>query len=356
MKKPIQIQIEGTRTKGLASPFTRSTSTLLLITLALACFPLSPAARAVLPAPGGGYPDENTAVGGDALFSLTTGVYNTAIGFNALYSNTTGQVNTAIGGGVLITNTTGSGNTAVGGGALYYNTIGGYNTAVGNGALAGNDRASSNTAVGSEALSNNLTGNLNIALGAGAGNSNIGGNNNIYIGNHGVWWDESNTIRIGGDAGIGYGPQTATFIAGITGVSVINGDPVVIDANDQLGTIPLANLQGPPGVAGPAGATGAMGPAGPQGQAGATGAIGPAGPQGPAGAVGATGAAGATGAVGPQGPQGPAGDASVSGAFITLAANATPPPGFTLMGTTTVTYRDTQNVIHDSTARLYRKN
>jgi hypothetical protein len=60
--------------------------------------------------------------------------------------------------------------------------------------------------------------------------------------------------------------------------------------------------------------------------------------------------------VGPQGPQGPAGDALVSGAFLTLAANATPPPGFTLLGTTTITYRDTHNVNHDATAKLYQKN
>jgi hypothetical protein len=46
----------------------------------------------------------------------------------------------------------------------------------------------------------------------------------------------------------------------------------------------------------------------------------------------------------------------VSGAYLTLAATAPAPDGFTLVGTTTITYRDTQNVIHDSTARLYRKN
>src|SRR5205814_2838606 len=62
----------------------------LLITLALACFALSPIARAVSPAPDGGYANFNTAEGQDALFSLTTGGFNTANGFNALYKNTTG--------------------------------------------------------------------------------------------------------------------------------------------------------------------------------------------------------------------------------------------------------------------------
>src|SRR6266496_1397597 len=60
----------------------------LLIALTLACFALSPTARAVLPAPDGGYPGSNTAEGTNALFSLTFGSSNTAIGFDALYHNT----------------------------------------------------------------------------------------------------------------------------------------------------------------------------------------------------------------------------------------------------------------------------
>src|SRR5437773_11101652 len=67
----------------------------LLIPLALAWFALSPTARAVLPAPDGGYPNANTAEGTDALFSLTTGYGNTANGIQALYFNTTGNDNTA---------------------------------------------------------------------------------------------------------------------------------------------------------------------------------------------------------------------------------------------------------------------
>ena len=66
----------------------------LLIPLVLACFGLSPA-RAVSPAPDGGYPNGNTAEGDNALFSLTSGAYNTAIGFDALVFNTTGNYNTA---------------------------------------------------------------------------------------------------------------------------------------------------------------------------------------------------------------------------------------------------------------------
>ncbi len=61
-------------------------------------------------------------------------------------------------------------------------------------------------------------------------------NNNIDIGNLGVA-AESNTIRIGGDLGLGLGSQTATYIAGIFGVSVPNGLGVVVDSTGHLGTV-----------------------------------------------------------------------------------------------------------------------
>ena len=67
--------------------------TISLIALTLGCFALSPTARAVDPPPDGGYPNQNTAEGEDALFSLTTGADNTAMGFDALDSNTTGSDN-----------------------------------------------------------------------------------------------------------------------------------------------------------------------------------------------------------------------------------------------------------------------
>ena len=73
----------------------RSRLALLLIPLVFACFALSPDGRAVSPPPDGGYPNNNTAEGSDALFSLTTGTDNTAIGFDALYSNTGGGASSA---------------------------------------------------------------------------------------------------------------------------------------------------------------------------------------------------------------------------------------------------------------------
>jgi hypothetical protein len=89
-----------------------------------------------------------------------------------------------------------------------------------------------NTAVGARA-SDNQSGNYNIALGYAAGTRTTG-SNNIVIGDIGVE-GESNTIRIGGD-GFGGGPQTAAFIAGISGTAVV-GDAVVVDGNGQLGTV-----------------------------------------------------------------------------------------------------------------------
>jgi Chaperone of endosialidase len=206
---------------------------LTTILLVLACFALSPSARAVVPPPDGGYPNQNTAEGKDALFRLTTGFGNTALGFNALNANTTGNLNTATGRNALLTNTTGIFNTADGSAALFSNTTGNFNTATGRIALLSNTTGTGNTADGIGALSGNTTGKENIALGAAAGDNLTTGDNNIDIGNEGIA-DEANTIRIG-DPEV----QTATFIAGIRGTTTGNGDAitVVIDSAGQLGTM-----------------------------------------------------------------------------------------------------------------------
>src|SRR5436190_731879 len=136
----------------------------LLIPLVLAWFALSPTARAVLPAPDGGYPNNNTAEGFNALFSLTTGYNNTANGVNALLFNTSHD-NTATGFQALSLNTTGHDNTANGGGALQNNDTGYYNTANGVNALFSNNTGYENTANGVDALYSNTTGLINAANG-----------------------------------------------------------------------------------------------------------------------------------------------------------------------------------------------
>jgi hypothetical protein len=230
------------------------------ILLALGCFSLPPTARALRPPPDGAYPNETTAEGKDALFSLTTGFGNTALGFNALNANTTGNLNTATGRNALLNNTTGVNNTADGSAALTSNTTGNFNAATGRVALSSNTTGSGNTANGFSSLSsnttgeqntasgvaallNNTTGEGNIALGFGAGDNLTTGDDNIDIGNLGVA-TESNTIRIGEqvavtdpNTGDTMPAHTRTFIAGISGAAVA-GATVHVNGNGQLGVAP----------------------------------------------------------------------------------------------------------------------
>jgi uncharacterized coiled-coil protein SlyX len=206
----------------------------LLIPVALACFGLSPAARAVDPAPDGGYPGNTTAEGDSALFSLTTGTNNTALGFHALFNVTTGYSNTATGQSALFSTTTGNSNVAIGDNALFNNTVGTNNTAIGTSVLSNTTTGQFNTAIGSFAMLSNTTGNRNIAIGLGAGANNLSGNDNITISSSpgGGPALGSGRISIGTQ-----GTQTATFIAGIAGIPV-SGTPVGITSAGQLGIAP----------------------------------------------------------------------------------------------------------------------
>jgi len=157
---------------------------------------------------------------------------NTATGFQALNRNTTGIGNTADGTNALFSNTVGFSNTANGVAALYSNTTGSDNTANGVSALHDNTTGLSNTANGYFALFSNTTGNSNIAIGVSAGVNLTTGSNNIYIGNAGSSSSESNKIRIGTT-----GTQRATFIAGISGVTVPAGVGVIVGTDGKLGTV-----------------------------------------------------------------------------------------------------------------------
>ena len=152
----------------------------LLIPFVFVCFGLSPAVRAVVPAPDGGYPGFNTAEGTNALFSLTSGVGNNAIGFQALLHNTTGVHNTADGFAALLKTTTGQHNTATGDEALGNNTNGSFSTADGAHALE-NNTGTGNTALGFAAGANVTTATNVICLGAGVLGANQ--NNSCFIGN-----------------------------------------------------------------------------------------------------------------------------------------------------------------------------
>jgi Chaperone of endosialidase len=223
--KDIWSSVAGSKIVQRAS--NQLTRSLLLIGLALTWAALSPA-RAVTPAPDGGYANNNTAEGTNALASLTTGFHNTATGAFALGSNTQGGNNTANGVNALYFNTTGFNNTANGLDALAFNTTGGFNAANGYQALFSNTTGINNTASGSAALASNTTGSGNIAIGKQAGVNLTTGSNNIDIGNVGLA-GESNTVHIGKQ-----GTQKATFIAGVFGTAV-SGSTVVVNSTGKLG-------------------------------------------------------------------------------------------------------------------------
>jgi uncharacterized coiled-coil protein SlyX len=245
-------------------------SALLLIGLMLACFGLSPMARAANETTSGANTGEgsgalqsitmgsnNTALGAGALFSLTTGVQNTAVGAQALNLNT-GNFNTAVGFQAMVKNTSGFENVATGWRALFSNTTGFHNTADGFAALLSNTAGNHNTANGDFALISNKTGNfntadgahslvlstgdLNIALGFAAGQNLTAGSNNIDLATGGVD-GETDTIRIGNQVAftdfdhVMHPAHAKTFIAGIFGVSEGGTiSQVTINSNGQLGT------------------------------------------------------------------------------------------------------------------------
>jgi len=208
----------------------------LLIPLVFVCFGLSPVARAVVPAPDGGYPGFNTAEGTNALFSLTSGISNTAIGFDALFRNTTGPNNTAVGFEALFHNTTGFENAATGWRALFFNTNGFHNTAAGFEALFLNTTGNHNTADGDIALLRNGTGNFNTAIGAHALNLNTTGSSNTALG-----FDAGFNITGSGNVCIGQGviglvgESNVTRIRNIGSTAQANGMFVTVGAGGKLG-------------------------------------------------------------------------------------------------------------------------
>jgi hypothetical protein len=193
----------------------------LLIPLVLACFVLLPRARAVVPAPDGGYPGWNTAEGTNALFRLTNGIYNTALGGQALYSIAGGSYNTAVGLNALYSNN-GWYNTADGYEAPVHNTNGSTNTAQGAFALFSNT-GDGNTADGYKALYN-TTAQGNTAIGIFAGYNVTTATNVICIGAAGANVNDS------------------CYIENIYGATIdpATASPVAIDSSWKLGTVTSA--------------------------------------------------------------------------------------------------------------------
>ena len=197
----------------------------------------------------------NTFVGAAAGTSNNTGARNTFVGSQAGQANNTGVNNTFVGWLAGTANNLGASNTFTGlragqsnlGGNFndFYgvlagsaNTVGTANNFIGHLAGGGNVNGNNNIFIGESAGQFNVSGSGNVYLGTQAGQL-AGGNNNIDILNQGVAGD-NNTIRIGGNNGIGYPPQTDTYVLGIWG-SAAGGasDVVCVDANGKLWGAPF---------------------------------------------------------------------------------------------------------------------
>jgi hypothetical protein len=123
---------------------------------------------------------QNTAIGHNALRSVTTGAFNAAAGANALFYNGTGHSNAAFGSNAMFYNSSGYGNAAVGQSALFRNTTGDSNAAVGDSAMRSNTSGAGNAAVGANALRSNTTGYWNVAMGGNALRNNVGSQNSAF--------------------------------------------------------------------------------------------------------------------------------------------------------------------------------
>ena len=123
----------------------------------------------------------DTALGVNALISITGNTYSTATGVGALRYNTTGTQNSACGVEALRQNTTGTNNVANGASALQENTTGNGNTACGMQAQYINTTGSSNVALGQNAFFYNTTGSYNVGIGASVASSSATVSNEVNI-------------------------------------------------------------------------------------------------------------------------------------------------------------------------------
>jgi hypothetical protein len=208
----------GTPTTGL---YAAAADTLDIATLGVGRLQVRADGTIALGLPGNLDLPASTALTGNILkggvrFIHDEGTSNTALGRDALASVTGGISNTAVGNQALQNATTSSNSTAVGVRALQN-------------ALTGQI----NTALGLQALDNVTSGFANVAIGHFAGTTLTTGNDNIYIRSDAGATNESNTTRIGGVN------QTRAFIAGIAGATVVNSvTNVLIDqTTGQLGAL-----------------------------------------------------------------------------------------------------------------------
>ena len=173
---------------------------------------------------------QNVAIGNLSLYNNTSGYYNVAIGYATLRLNLSGSENVAVGKGCLYSNT-GDSNVAVGSNALYANLGGGQNIAIGASTLSKATSASSNIAMGILTMQEQLTGGGNVAIGSGALQANTADIGNVAIGlgalsklNTPITGDPNYIVSSNNNVAIGYNAgyniragNTNTFIGSESG-------------------------------------------------------------------------------------------------------------------------------------------
>jgi hypothetical protein len=124
---------------------------------------------------------ENTGLGYNTLYNITTGSFNMAVGTSSLYNLLTGSYNVGLGRRSLYTLTYANYNTGIGAETLYSLTTGNYNTAIGYQCLYSNVTGTTNVGIGPQA-GYSCIGSGNVFVGYQAGYSETG-SNTLYISN-----------------------------------------------------------------------------------------------------------------------------------------------------------------------------
>ena len=166
---------------------------------------------------GNGAVASNTAVGKQALFSVSSGSQNTATGYESLF-----------------TTNTGAGNTSYGYQSLRANGVGDNNTSMGRSAMLSNLSGDGNVALGANALETNTVGNANVCLGLYSG-FNATGSGNVLIGPA----DSSNPINdatyaplnASGDRQLVIGSGTEFWIRGDQNFDVTLNNDVTVNSS-----------------------------------------------------------------------------------------------------------------------------
>jgi hypothetical protein len=198
---------------------------------------------------GTGQNDQNTAIGGGALYSSnSSGTRNTAVGFFALkdYKGTSFDNNTGVGYANMIGLTTGGGNTSVGAETMFNVASGSNNTAIGNQSLISTS-GNNNVGVGTRSGDNLTTGSNNTFLGTQARTTSAGAtiSNSTAIG-YGAEVGTDNTIQLG-NASVSNVITSGTLTAGSITYPKVSGTNGQVLTTDGNGTASWGSVSAPAG-------------------------------------------------------------------------------------------------------------